>query len=136
MAEIPYFTKVVGQPVSAAEAWQRAPHRRATWFPDGPPASGAKGWDSGHAGPDRFAGPPPAHADPAVVLEALAALREQEGWAEVLWMGRLLDVEAASLTAASLRGPQYDPHAPPGPSEAAQRHQALVDAELIRSWSE
>jgi hypothetical protein len=32
-----YFVKVAGQSISPREAWERAPHRRADWFPAGAP---------------------------------------------------------------------------------------------------
>lgn len=70
------------------------------------------------------------------VLAALEALRGQEGWADVQWMGRLLDHQEADLMAARLRGPRPDPHARPPLSQAELACRAAQAAEIRRRWHE
>jgi hypothetical protein len=68
-----YFTKVLGQPISPADAYAKAtPAQRATWFPEGPPAAG---YGAGPTGVDLVDGAPLAAAKAA----GERALREGYG---------------------------------------------------------
>jgi hypothetical protein len=73
-------------------------------------------------------------ADPAELLSTLATLDDAAWWADVRWLGPLLDVEAARLTAWQLQQPQPDPHAMPPVSLAEQRCRDAQAAELFARW--
>lgn len=122
-----------GRRISEARAWQLAnPPQRRAWWPDGgPPVSKDLGHGASWDTPPAAGGPP---VDPAELLATLTTLGELERAAELEWLSKALDYQAASLLAWQLQQPRYDPTAKPPPSLAAQRYQAAVDAALIASW--
>jgi hypothetical protein len=86
------------------------------------------GWD------DRPPAPGGKAADAAELLSTLSGLAEAERWAEARWLGGLVDVEAARLTAWQLGQPQPDPTAPLPISQAEQACRDAQAAATFARW--